>query len=74
MLWVGLVAVTVYAGRRLVEVSGRSWLSRYIPILGGLTETLALFLVWVTVLQAWRTGRPPAATQRDIHCYARHSR
>jgi serine/threonine-protein kinase len=58
VLWVGLLAVTVYAGRRLVEASGRSWLSRYIPILGGLTETAALFLVWVAVLQAWRTGRP----------------
>jgi serine/threonine-protein kinase len=64
VLWVGLLAVTVYAGRRIVEASGRSWLSRYIPILGGLTETVALFLFWVTVLQAWRTGRPLRCERR----------
>jgi hypothetical protein len=55
----GLFAVLVYATRRLVvEASGRSWLSRYWPILGGLIEIVALFLFWVATLQAWRTGRP----------------
>jgi serine/threonine-protein kinase len=59
VLGCGLFAVVVYATRRLVvEASGRSWLSRYWPILGGLIEITALFLVWVATLQAWRTGRP----------------
>jgi len=59
VLGCGVFAVLVYATRRLVvEASGRSWLSRYWPILGGLIEITALFLVWVATLQAWRNGRP----------------
>jgi serine/threonine-protein kinase len=54
----GLFAVCVYVVRRGVEEWAPPWASRYIPVLGGVTETVVLFFFWVAVLQAWRASRP----------------
>jgi serine/threonine-protein kinase len=54
----GLALVSLYGFRKLLQHRGHAWAATYIPILGGVMEVAALFLVWVAVLQAWRTGRP----------------
>ena len=33
-------------------------MSTYLPLIGGLIEVVALLLLWVSILQAWRTARP----------------
>jgi hypothetical protein len=58
VLLCGLVSITLYAFRRTVEALGHTLFSRYVPILGGVTETLTLFFVWVAILEAWRSRRP----------------
>jgi len=54
----GVFAIGVYVVRRLAEEGAPAWVSRYIPVLGGVTETVVLFFFWVAVLQAWRPSRP----------------
>lgn len=53
----GIVSLSVYAAHRLMD-GGGSWVgSTYVPILGGLLELACLYLAWVAILDAWRTGR-----------------
>ena len=51
----GLLAVAIYL--ILLWLEGNV-ITVYIPILGGLIEVAALFFLWVSILQAWRTARP----------------
>ena len=56
----GAIAITVYAARRLAGDATGSLAASYVPILGGLLELACLYLAWVAILEAWRTGRPLA--------------
>jgi serine/threonine-protein kinase len=58
VLAVGVTSLVVYAVRLLLEASGFSWVSPYVPILGGIIEIGALFFAWIALLEAWRTARP----------------
>jgi eukaryotic-like serine/threonine-protein kinase len=57
VLIAGVVACCVYAIGKLLEPH-HLVVSNYIPILGGVIETVALFFLWVSILQAWRIARP----------------
>lgn len=57
VLLLGLIAVTVYGLRQLLERHGHDWARTYVPIVGGLIEIGMVFFFWVAVLEAWRTGR-----------------
>jgi eukaryotic-like serine/threonine-protein kinase len=54
----GAVALTVYAVRRLADAGSRSLASPYVPIVGGLIELACVYLAWIAILDARRTGRP----------------
>jgi eukaryotic-like serine/threonine-protein kinase len=54
----GVVAVSVYGLRKVLEAEGFKWVPRYVPIVGGGIEIAALLFFWITVLEAWRTSRP----------------
>jgi eukaryotic-like serine/threonine-protein kinase len=54
----GIVSVTVYGARVLLEGRGFPVAFAYVPILGGVIEIVALFLFWMAILQAWRNSRP----------------
>jgi eukaryotic-like serine/threonine-protein kinase len=48
----------LFAVHLLIEgTTLRHWVS-YIPILGGVLELAMVYLLWVAVLDAWRTSRP----------------
>jgi len=53
----GLLSCATYAAGK-----GLSWDSRpvatYLPVIGGVIEIAALFILWVSILHAWRVGRP----------------
>ncbi len=51
----GLLALVTYLV--LLYLEGNR-ITVYIPVLGGLIEVAALFFLWVSILQAWRTKRP----------------
>jgi predicted Ser/Thr protein kinase len=53
----GILSATLYGFRRAFQNDASAWVV-YVPIAGGLIETVTLFLVWVAVLQAWRRQRP----------------
>jgi serine/threonine-protein kinase len=55
---VGAVALGVYLLRRAVDAGARSFATAYVPILGGLIELVCVYLAWVAILEARRTGRP----------------
>jgi serine/threonine-protein kinase len=55
VLLAGIVACTVFAVGRPLPQRGPVL---YLPIIGGVIEVVALFLLWAGVLQAWRNGRP----------------
>jgi serine/threonine-protein kinase len=52
----GAAAATLYAVRRIAAPAGAFW-TAYVPIVGGALELGIVFLVWVAVLEAWRTSR-----------------
>jgi serine/threonine-protein kinase len=58
VLRVGIVSVSVYALRLLLEGRGFEWAFAYIPIVGGVIEIAVVFLFWMAILQAWRASRP----------------
>jgi eukaryotic-like serine/threonine-protein kinase len=58
VLLMGIVAIAVFGCRKLLESQQILWATKYIPIFGGLIEVAALFLVWIAILQSWRTCRP----------------
>jgi serine/threonine-protein kinase len=58
VLRIGIVSVSVYGLRLLLEGRGFEWAFAYIPILGGVIEIAVVFLFWMAVLQAWRASRP----------------
>jgi serine/threonine-protein kinase len=58
VFYCGVVAIATYAFRHLVLKDWSTGASAYIPPLGGLIELAALFLVWVSILEARRIGRP----------------
>ena len=58
VLGCGLVSVSVYGLRVLLEDSGFAPAFAYVPILGGVIEIATLFFFWMAILQAWRTSRP----------------
>jgi hypothetical protein len=51
----GMLALAVYLC--LLYLEGRQ-VAVYLPVLGGVIEVAALFFLWVSILQAWRTARP----------------
>jgi serine/threonine-protein kinase len=60
-LWVwrlGILAVVVFALRKLLEALGQVWAATYSPIVGGAIEVGALYFLWVSLLEAWRRKRP----------------
>jgi eukaryotic-like serine/threonine-protein kinase len=63
----GVLAITVYAVRRLADEGNRSLASPYVPILGGLIELACLYLAWLAFLDARRTGR---ALAREVPLWA----
>jgi serine/threonine-protein kinase len=67
VLILGILSILVYGFRRFLETLGFSWVSSYVPILGGLMEVAALFLAWIVVLEAWRTARP---LRREVRLWA----
>jgi len=58
VLWLGVLAIALYALRKGLQALGFSAGMTYVPLLGGALETATLFFVWVAVLEAWRTSRP----------------
>ena len=54
----GVAAAGLYGVRKLSEGALPAVVFAYVPILGGLIETAALFFVWTAVLQALRISRP----------------
>jgi serine/threonine-protein kinase len=63
----GVVAIAVYAARRLIDPAGGSPASPYVPIVGGLIELMCLYLAWLAFLDARRTGR---ALVREVPLWA----
>jgi len=57
LLW-GVVSVSVFGLRLLLEDRGFASAFAYVPIIGGLIEITALFFFWTAILQAWRLSRP----------------
>lgn len=53
-----LAGLVLYGLRLAFEAGGSVWWSPYVPILGGLLEVAAVFLFWLTALEAARTSRP----------------
>lgn len=54
VLVAGILACMVFAIGRPLPQRG---LVLYLPIIGGVIEVAALFLLWTGILQAWRNGR-----------------
>ena len=54
----GVAAVLVYAFHKWLESRGHVWASTYSPIVGGAIEVAALYFLWMSILEAWRTARP----------------
>ena len=66
VLVMGVVAFAVFATRRLVLVPLVPGLAVYVPLLGGLLETAALYTLWVALLECGRAGRSPAREPRLV--------
>jgi serine/threonine-protein kinase len=58
VLALGAVSLGTYLARAALDGGGLQPALAYVPILGGLLETVTLFFAWVVVLQAWRASRP----------------
>jgi serine/threonine-protein kinase len=58
VLALGILSISVYGLRGLLEGRGFAAAFVYVPILGGVIEIATLFCFWIAVLQAWRGSRP----------------
>jgi eukaryotic-like serine/threonine-protein kinase len=59
VLGLGALSLAAYLARALLErlgIGGAAF--AYVPLLGGLLETVTLFFAWTAILQAWRRSRP----------------
>jgi hypothetical protein len=56
-MW-GVIAVALYAARLGLEAKGHGWVRAPSFIGGVFVEIMALFALWVSILQAWRVSRP----------------
>ncbi len=58
MVCMGVAAVLVYGIRTWLVSRGHVWVSTYSPLVGGAIEVAALYFLWMSILEAWRTARP----------------
>jgi len=57
VMW-GVLAVALYSSRLILESQGHDWV-RAVSFIGGVfIEIMALFALWVSILQAWRVAKP----------------
>jgi serine/threonine-protein kinase len=64
VLHAGMACLALYLFRLALQAMGHSWIAVVIPIFGGAFEFVALYLFWLTTLEAWRRGWPPGAALR----------
>jgi hypothetical protein len=59
VLGLGALSLATYLARTLLDRLGMGGAAfAYVPLLGGLLETVTLFFGWTAILQAWRRSRP----------------
>jgi len=57
VLRTGLLSCALYVFGRLIGPESQP-AAAYLPLVGGVVEVAALFLLWICILEAWRRGRP----------------
>ena len=57
VLKMGILLNAIFVFRLVIQGTGARFLGTYIPVLGGVLELVMVYLVWMTVLEALRTGR-----------------
>ena len=53
----GAAGVGMNALRHALEARDQAWRTVYFPLVGGVFEVAIVYLVWLAVLEAWRTSR-----------------
>ncbi|MFN7975195.1 MAG: serine/threonine-protein kinase [Acidobacteriota bacterium] len=62
VLVMGVLAIVVWGIRKALEASGQPWAGVYVPVLGGVIETTAVFVTWLAILEGAERGH---RTHRD---------
>ncbi len=58
VLGLGIFNLLGFLGRLGLEQTSFAGLSAFVPILGGLSEAVTIYLAWMTALELWRNQRP----------------
>lgn len=58
VLFMGAFNALGFIGRLLLQARGFRMAATFVPILGGISECVTVYLAWLTCLELWRNHRP----------------
>ena len=58
VLYLGIFNVLGFGARLLMQAYGFGYAIAFVPILGGISEAITVYVAWMTCLELWRRRRP----------------